>query len=93
MGASETNDAIAAAEGRCPPGAQNGQERALILQRWYDLINAHANDLAQMITAECGKPLAEAKGEVGYGASFIGGSPKKPSAYGDHSTGGSPTSA
>ncbi|MCP5267488.1 MAG: NAD-dependent succinate-semialdehyde dehydrogenase [Zoogloeaceae bacterium] len=72
MGASETNDAIAAAERALPAWrTKTAKERALILQRWYDLINAHANDLAQMITAECGKPLAEAKGEVGYGASFI----------------------
>ncbi|HNF67192.1 MAG TPA: NAD-dependent succinate-semialdehyde dehydrogenase, partial [Plasticicumulans sp.] len=42
-----------------------------ILRRWFDLIVTHADDLARMITAECGKPLAEAMGEVGYGASFV----------------------
>ncbi len=42
-----------------------------MLQRWFAAINRNADDLAQMITAECGKPLAEAKGEVAYGASFV----------------------
>jgi succinate-semialdehyde dehydrogenase / glutarate-semialdehyde dehydrogenase len=45
--------------------------RAVILKRWFDLIKLHADDLAQILTAEQGKPLAEAKGEVNYGASFI----------------------
>lgn len=46
-------------------------ERADILRRWYDLVVAHADDLAAILTAEMGKPLAEAKGEILYGASFI----------------------
>ena len=45
--------------------------RAAILKRWFDLIKLHAEDLAQILTAEQGKPLAEARGEVNYGASFI----------------------
>ena len=45
--------------------------RASILKRWFDLIKLHGEDLAQILTAEQGKPLAEARGEVNYGASFI----------------------
>ena len=45
--------------------------RAAVLQRWYQLIMEHQEMLARIITAECGKPLAEARGEVAYGASFI----------------------
>jgi succinate-semialdehyde dehydrogenase / glutarate-semialdehyde dehydrogenase len=45
--------------------------RAVILKRWFDLIKLHTEDLAQILTAEQGKPLAEARGEVNYGASFI----------------------
>ena len=72
MGAAETTRAIAAAESALPAWrAKTAKERAAILRRWFDLIVAHADDLARMITAECGKPLAEAKGEVGYGASFV----------------------
>lgn len=51
--------------------ALTGKERAGILRKWFDLITAHTEDLAQLITAECGKPLAEARGEVTYGASFV----------------------
>ncbi|MGB8544911.1 MAG: NAD-dependent succinate-semialdehyde dehydrogenase, partial [Azonexus sp.] len=47
------------------------KQRAQVLQRWFVLINANADDLAQLITAECGKPLSEARGEVTYGASFV----------------------
>ncbi len=50
---------------------QTGKERAAILRRWFDLMIAHADDLAAILTAEMGKPLAEAKGEILYGASFI----------------------
>lgn len=46
-------------------------ERATILKRWYDLMLANADDLARIMTLEQGKPLAEAKGEVMYGASFV----------------------
>lgn len=51
--------------------AHTGKERAVILRRWYDLMITHADDLALILTAEQGKPLAEAKGEILYGASFI----------------------
>lgn len=47
------------------------KERSVILRRWFDLIVAHTEPLAQLMTAEQGKPLAEARGEVAYGASFV----------------------
>ncbi|NSX55915.1 NAD-dependent succinate-semialdehyde dehydrogenase [Parasulfitobacter algicola] len=50
---------------------KTGKERANILRKWFDLMVEHADDLAQILTAEMGKPLAEAKGEIMYGASFI----------------------
>ncbi|HNN07299.1 MAG TPA: NAD-dependent succinate-semialdehyde dehydrogenase [Azospira sp.] len=72
MGAAETARAIAAAEAALPAWrGRTAKDRAAILRRWFDLIVTHADDLARMITAECGKPLAEAMGEVGYGASFV----------------------
>ena len=72
MGAAETRRAIAAAE-RALPGwrAKTAKERGAILRRWFDLITAHTEDLALLMTTEQGKPLAEARGEVTYGASFI----------------------
>ena len=51
--------------------ARTGKERAAVMRKWYDLMVANADDLAAILTAEMGKPLAEAKGEVLYGASFI----------------------
>ncbi len=51
--------------------ARTAKDRAAILRRWFELMVAHADDLATILTAEQGKPLAEAKGEVLYGASFI----------------------
>jgi succinate-semialdehyde dehydrogenase/glutarate-semialdehyde dehydrogenase len=51
--------------------ARTGKERAAILRRWADLMVAHADDLAAILTAEMGKPLAEARGEILYGASFV----------------------
>ena len=54
-----------------PWAARNCKERANILRRWYDLMIENADDLAIILTAEQGKPLAEAKGEISYGASFI----------------------
>ncbi len=48
-----------------------GKERAAVLRKWFDLMTENADDLATILTAEQGKPLAEAKGEIGYGASFI----------------------
>lgn len=50
---------------------RTAKERAALMMAWYRMIVAHADDLAEIITAECGKPLAEARGEVLYGASFI----------------------
>ena len=72
MGAVETRRAIEAAAAALPAWrALVAKERSAILRKWFDLIVAHADDLAQLLTAEQGKPLAEAKGEVLYGASFI----------------------
>ncbi|MCP1328033.1 NAD-dependent succinate-semialdehyde dehydrogenase [Halomonas sp. 707D4] len=72
LGGSDTEDAVAAAY-EAGPGwrATPVKERARILRRWFELILEHADDLARLMTLEQGKPLAEAKGEVGYGASFI----------------------
>lgn len=64
--------AIAAAEAAQKAwAAKTAKERANILRRWYDLMMENADDLGTILTAEQGKPLAEAKGEIGYGASFI----------------------
>ncbi|MFC5303005.1 NAD-dependent succinate-semialdehyde dehydrogenase [Azospira restricta] len=72
MGATETERAIAAADAALPAWrAKTAKERAALLRRWHDLILAHQDDLAVLMTLEQGKPLAEAKGEVAYGASFI----------------------
>ena len=72
MGAAETKRAIDAA-GRALPAwrALPAKERSKIVRKWYDLIMAHADDLALILTTEQGKPLAEAKGEIVYGASFV----------------------
>ncbi|NNU79192.1 NAD-dependent succinate-semialdehyde dehydrogenase [Halovulum dunhuangense] len=51
--------------------ARTGKERAAVLRKWYELMVENADDLAAILTAEMGKPLAEAKGEIMYGASFI----------------------
>lgn len=51
--------------------AKTGKERAALLRRWYDLIVANCDDLAKIITEEQGKPLAEAKGEILFGASYV----------------------
>jgi succinate-semialdehyde dehydrogenase / glutarate-semialdehyde dehydrogenase len=72
LGAKETESAIAAANAAWPAWAKlTAKARANILMRWFHLLHQHADDLARIMTAEQGKPLAEAKGEVGYGASFI----------------------
>lgn len=64
--------AIAQAEAAQKEWAKlTGKERAAILRRWYDLMMENAEDLGRILTAEQGKPLAEAIGEIGYGASFI----------------------
>ncbi|MEK7736528.1 MAG: succinate-semialdehyde dehydrogenase, partial [Pseudomonadota bacterium] len=72
MGAAETRRAIAAANAAWPAWrALSGKERSHVLRRWFDLIIAHADDLARLMTAEQGKPLFEAKGEAIYAASFV----------------------
>jgi succinate-semialdehyde dehydrogenase/glutarate-semialdehyde dehydrogenase len=72
MGAGETRRAIAAAAAALPPwAARTAKERAVLMRRWFDLMLANQDDLAVLMTAEQGKPLAEAKGEIAYAASFI----------------------
>jgi succinate-semialdehyde dehydrogenase/glutarate-semialdehyde dehydrogenase len=72
LGAVDAAAAISAAQKAWPAWrAKTAKERAAILMRWFHLLHQHADDLARIMTAEQGKPLAEAKGEVGYGASFI----------------------
>ncbi len=71
-GAAETRRAIEAAERALPEWrARTGKERAVILRRWFELIMANQEDLAQIMTAEQGKPLTESRGEIAYAASFI----------------------
>jgi len=72
MGKKETDAAIDAANAAWPDWrSKTAKERAIILKKWFDLIMSNQEDLAILMTAEQGKPLAEARGEVGYGASFI----------------------
>jgi succinate-semialdehyde dehydrogenase/glutarate-semialdehyde dehydrogenase len=72
MGAAETERAIAAANAAWPAWrALTAKARGALLQKWLQLIQAHTEDLALLMTTEQGKPLAEARGEVGYAASFI----------------------
>jgi len=72
VGAAETRRAIEAASRAFPAwAAKTAKERAAILRRWNDLMLANVDDLAALMTAEQGKPLAESKGEIAYAASFI----------------------
>ena len=72
MGREDAMAAVAAAHAALPAWrATTSKERSIRLKRWNELILAHADGLAQLMTAEQGKPLAEAKGEVIYGASFV----------------------
>jgi succinate-semialdehyde dehydrogenase/glutarate-semialdehyde dehydrogenase len=72
MGVSETKDAINAAhKAQKSWAAKTGKERSIILRKWYDLMMSNKDDLAKILTAEMGKPLAEAIGEITYGASFV----------------------
>ena len=72
LGTQETQAAIDAAAKAFPAwAAKTGKERAAVMRKWFELMIAHTDDLATLMTAEQGKPLAEAKGEVAYGSSFI----------------------
>ena len=72
LGAKETAAAIDAAHRALPAwSAKTAKERGHILKRWFDLVTAETESLALLMTIEQGKPLAEARGEVAYGASFI----------------------
>ena len=71
-GTAETRRAIEAADRAWPAWrSKTAKERAAVLRRWYELMMANQDDLAQILTAEQGKPLAEARGEIAYGASFV----------------------
>ena len=72
LGADDTQRALAAAAKAWPAWrAKTAKERGAVLMKWHALMLQHADDLARIMTAEQGKPLAEAKGEVTYGASFL----------------------
>ncbi|MDC0691768.1 NADP-dependent succinate-semialdehyde dehydrogenase [Klebsiella pasteurii] len=72
MGAGETHEAIDTAARALPAWrALTAKERSSILRRWFELMMEHQDDLARLMTLEQGKPLAEAKGEISYAASFI----------------------
>ncbi|HKQ84947.1 MAG TPA: NADP-dependent succinate-semialdehyde dehydrogenase [Steroidobacteraceae bacterium] len=72
MGTAETRRAIEAAHAALATWkATTAKERATVLRRWFDLMMSHQDDLATIMTAEQGKPLAESKGEIAYAASFI----------------------
>lgn len=72
MGAAETRRAIEAADAALPDWrARAAKERAQIMRRWFDLVMADQERLARIITAEMGKPLIEARGEIAYGAAYI----------------------
>ena len=72
MGSAETRRAIAAAHAAWPAWrAKTAGERAKKLRRWHELLLAHQDDLALIMTCEQGKPLAEAKGEIAYAASYL----------------------
>ena len=71
-GAAETGKAIAAADkARHDWAARTAKERAGLMHAWHDLVIENQEDLARILTAEMGKPLAESRGEIGFGASFI----------------------
>jgi len=72
FGAPETTAAVEAAEAAFKPWASKlAKERSAILRKWFDLIMANQEDIAQIMTAEQGKPITEARGEVAYAASFV----------------------
>ena len=72
LGPADAKAAIDAANAALPAWrSKTGKERSILLRKWYDLLMANVDDLARIMTSEQGKPLAEAKGEVTYGASFV----------------------
>ena len=72
LGPAEAEAAIAAANAAWPAWrSKTAKERSAILRKWFDLLMANQDDLGRIMTAEQGKPLPEAKGEVAYGASFV----------------------
>jgi len=72
LGRAEVRRAITAAQAAMPSwAARTAKDRAAVLRRWFDLLLENADDLAAIMTAEQGKPLAEARGEVLYAASFL----------------------
>ena len=72
LGPDDTTRAIAAADAAWPAWRnRTAKERSMVLRKWYDLLMANVEDLGRILTAEQGKPYAEAKGEVAYGASFV----------------------
>jgi succinate-semialdehyde dehydrogenase/glutarate-semialdehyde dehydrogenase len=72
LGVAETRRAVQAASDAWPEWRRKtAKERAAILRRWYELMLEHKDDLAAIMTAEQGKPLAESAGEIAYGASFV----------------------
>ncbi len=72
LGAAEAEAAIAAANAAWGPWkTKTAKERSTILRKWFDLLIANTEDLARLMTAENGKPIAESRGEVAYGASFV----------------------
>ena len=72
LGPKDAEAAIAAANTAWPAWRnKTGKERSIILRKWFDLLMANQDDLGRLMTAEQGKPFAEAKGEVAYGASFV----------------------
>ena len=72
LGPAETHAAIAAADAAWPAWrGKTAKERSILMRKWFDLLMANQEDLARIMTAEQGKPFAEAKGEVAYGASFV----------------------
>ncbi len=72
LGAADAHVAIAAANAAWPAWrSKTAKERSIILRKWFDLLMANQEDLGRIMTSEQGKPFAEAKGEVAYGASFV----------------------
>ncbi len=72
LGPAQAQQAIADANAAWPAWrGKTAKERSILMRKWFDLLIAHTEDLARMMTAENGKPLAESRGEVAYGASFV----------------------